>query len=217
MKRSRSSAALLLLFVFLFTFDSGASIHFTISPPAGVRHPAASLSAAVVTLQPSHSRPNDGNLRERIIRQLAVPDTATLILAGGIFLLFVEFNLPGAILPGAVGLFLVLSATFGFALHPLRPAALIVLAVAGALLLLSAKSPLPVLNAFAGTAGLISGFYTLVPPAGAPASVHLPVAIAVGLVIGPAAFFLVLIAERAHRNKVVLAASPQASATNSQN
>ena len=213
MNRLRSAAAPLLLVALWVALPGQAISSSSDRQPAGDRllaaSPQASLSSLAFLLQASSSR----LLRERVIDRLAVPDTAVLILATGVLLIFVECNLPGAILPGAVGLLLVLSGIYGIALHSLRPSALLLLFAAGALLCLPVRRPLAILNALAGTAGLIYALSTLIPPANAPARVHLAVALVVGIVLGPSASLLAHIAERARRNKTILV-SPTANAQN---
>ncbi len=204
MKPPRGVAAFILLISLFQALPSRALPKPVIGPPA-MNHEIAAV------LQHPTSR---GSPRERLIQRLAVPDTAIIILATGVLLIFLECNLPAAILPGALGLLLVLSGIFGLALHPLRPAALLLLLAAGALLGFSARGPLPLVNALAGTAGLICGLLTLIPPASATSSVHLPVAACVGLAIGPSAFLLLSIAERARRNKIIPAAKSHVSPTN---
>ncbi len=174
-----------------------AALTLLIAISAGLPCPALSLTlppardraVAMVPLQ-QPSTPSQGSPRERLLRELAIPDTAVVVLATGVLLIFLECNLPGAIIPGAFGLLLLLAGSYGLALHPLRPAALLILIAAGALLAFSARTSLPLVQALAGTSSLIYGLWTLISPANLAIRVHLPIAVCVGVVIGPSAFFL---------------------------
>ncbi len=61
--------------------------------------------AQIVTLAPS--------LRERLLTRLASPDLAVLLVIVGGLLIYLEFNVPGTIVPGALGTLLVLLASSG--------------------------------------------------------------------------------------------------------
>ncbi len=148
--------------------------------------------------------------RTRLLGSLANPDVAVLLLGIGTLLIFAECNLPGAILPGATGLLLLLSGVFALTLVPVRPAALLILVVASATLALSARTPAYGIPALLGTTGLVYSFATLVakPPSLTPA-VHPVVAITVGTAVGISASLLGRIAWQARRNKTVPPSDPK--------
>ena len=62
----------------------------------------------------------DPTLREEILDRLTDPNLAVLVLMVGGLLIYVEFNTPGTIIPGALGTILVLLAVFGLNLLPVR-------------------------------------------------------------------------------------------------
>jgi len=155
----------------------------------------SSLETLPATLQAQTSP-----LRQTLTTHLASPDTALTLIAAGFLLLLAECNLPGAILPGALGLLLLLSGVFGLSLHPIRPPALIVLLLSSAALAISARLPLFGIPALLGTAGLALSLSTLTTPAP-----HTSVATAVALSIGLATSLLGRIAWIARRNKAHLA------------
>ena len=68
--------------------------------------------AAVLTVSPT--------LREKILDRLMDPNLALLILVVGALLIYLEFNTPGTIVPGALGTLLVLLALFALNLLPVR-------------------------------------------------------------------------------------------------
>ena len=59
-------------------------------------------------------------LREEIMDRLMDPNLAVLILLAGAMLIYMEFNTPGTIIPGALGTLLVLLALFSLNLLPVR-------------------------------------------------------------------------------------------------
>ena len=159
------------------------------------------LANSLAVVPPS---PTDNSFRQRLRAVLANPDVAVLVAGSGVLLLFVECNLPGAILPGALGLLLLLSGTYGLLLCPLRPGALLALYGATASLALSFRTPLRGIPAAAGTLCLIYGLWTLIGKHSASPRVRPLIAVGVGLTIGLSASFLGLVAGRARRNKSLL-------------
>ena len=55
------------------------------------------------------------------------PNIALLLLVGGALLIYLEFNTPGTIVPGALGTLMVLLAIFGLNLLPIRYTAVLLL------------------------------------------------------------------------------------------
>ena len=146
--------------------------------------------------------------RERLLTRLANPDTAVLLLIAGALLIYLEFNVPGTIVPGALGTLCVLLAAFGLNLLPVRHTAIALLIGAVAFIVLEAKFASHGVLATAGIACLIFGLATLVDAPIAEMRVHLSTAIAAGVGFGAISFFLAWIALRARQNKQLL--GPQA-------
>jgi membrane-bound serine protease (ClpP class) len=101
-------------------------------------------------------------LREQLLSWLVNPNIAMLMLVGGALLIYLEFNAPGTIVPGALGTLMVLLAIFGLNLLPIRFTAVLLLVAALALLLLEAKFGGHGVLAVAGIVCLTFGTLTLV-------------------------------------------------------
>ncbi len=154
--------------------------------------------ARIVELPPS--------TRERLLSRLADPDLAVLLLILGGLLVYLESNIPGTIVPGALGTLMVLLALFGLNLLPIRHTAVLLLAAAAVLILLEAKFASHGVLALAGTAALVFGLATLVDAPGL--EVHWGTALGAGAGFGLISFLLASIALRARRAKRLL--GPQA-------
>ncbi|HEX3662368.1 MAG TPA: nodulation protein NfeD [Acidobacteriaceae bacterium] len=143
-------------------------------------------------------------IREEIMDRLMDPNLAVLILLAGALLIYMEFNTPGTIIPGALGTLLVLLALFSLNLLPVRYTSLALIAGALVLMVLEAKFPSHGVLALTGTVALILGTLTLVAGPIPEMRVQLATAIATGLAFGLITTFLVRIAWRARRNKVMV-------------
>jgi len=150
--------------------------------------------AALVTVGPT--------IREEIMDRLMDPNLAVLILLAGALLIYLEFNTPGTIIPGALGTLLVLLALFSLNLLPVRYTSLALIAGAIVLMVLEAKFPSHGILAATGTIALVLGLLTLVAGPIPELRVQMATAIATGLAFGLITTFLVRIAWRARQNKV---------------
>jgi len=148
------------------------------------------------------------SLRESILGKLMDPNLAVLLLFAGALLIYLEFHVPGTILPGSVGTLLVLLSLFALNLLPIHLASVTVLLAAFVLLVLEAKFPSHGLLALTGSAALIFGLLTLVNGPIPEQRVHPSVAIATGLSFGLITSFIAILALRARRNKLLT--GPQA-------
>ena len=101
-------------------------------------------------------------VREQLLDYLANPNLALLLLVGGALLIYLEFNVPGTIVPGALGTVMVLLAGFALDLLPIRHAAILLLLAAAALLILEVKFASHGVLAFAGIVCLAFGTLTLI-------------------------------------------------------
>ena len=156
--------------------------------------------AALTTVEPT--------LRESILDRLMDPDLAVLILVLGGLLIYLEFNAPGTIIPGALGTVLLLTALFALNLLPIRYTSVMLIIGAFVLIILEVKFPSHGILAIAGIIALIFGTLTLVNGPIPELRVHPATAIASGLGFGIVTAILVRIAYRARKNKVML--GPQA-------
>jgi membrane-bound serine protease (ClpP class) len=142
-------------------------------------------------------------LKERILDVLMDPDVAFLLLAIGALALYVEFNHPGAVIPGTVGVVFILLAAFALNLLPTRFAALALILGAFALFAAEAKFATHGVLTVGGIALLTLGGLLLVDAPIPEMRVHLITALAVSVPLGLITAFLMTIALKARRNKIV--------------
>ena len=141
-------------------------------------------AAEIVSFAPS--------LRERLLTKLTNPDLAVLLLVLGGLLIYLEFNIPGTVVPGALGTMLVLLSLFGLNLLPVRHTAILLLVAAMVMILLETKFASHGILALAGTLSLVFGLATLVDGPIAELRVHLGTAIGAGIGFGAISFSLCL-------------------------
>jgi len=156
--------------------------------------------AKIVTLAPS--------TRERLLSSLTSPDLAVLFLVMGGMLIYLEFNVPGTVVPGALGTLLVLLGLFGLNLLPVRHTAVLLLVAALVMIALETKFASHGVLALAGIISLVFGLATLVDGPIAELRVHLATALGAGIGFGVVSFSLAWLALRARRSKILL--GPQA-------
>jgi membrane-bound serine protease (ClpP class) len=148
----------------------------------------------------------DMTLKEHILDTLMDPNIAFLLLAIGALSLYVEFNHPGAVIPGTVGVVFILLAAFALNFLPTRFAALILILVAFALFAAEAKFATHGVLTIGGIALLTLGGLLLVDSPIPEMRVQLRTALAVSIPLGLITAFLMTIALKARRNKVVTGA-----------
>lgn len=110
--------------------------------------------AEVNTIQPT--------LREKLLGWLADPNIALILLVCGALLIYLEFNSPGTIVPGALGTVLVLLAIFSFDLLPIHGIAVMLILAGFVLMVLEAKFGGHGALAIAGIISLTFGLLTLI-------------------------------------------------------
>jgi len=145
-------------------------------------------------------------LRDELLGWLVNPNIALLFLVGGALLIYLEFNSPGTIVPGALGTLMVLLAVFALNLLPIRYTAVLLLVAAMVLLILEAKVGGHGALAVAGIICLTFGTLTLVAAPIPEMGVSLWVAISLSVAFGGITVFLVRLAVRARRRKARLGA-----------
>ncbi len=141
------------------------------------------------------------SLRDDLLEWLVDPNIALLLLVGGALLIYLEFNAPGTIVPGALGTLMVLLAIFGFNLLPIRYTAVLLLLAALVLLLLEAKFGGHGALAIAGIVCLTFGMLTLVAAPVPQLTISPVIAISVSAAFGAITVFLVRLAVRARNRK----------------
>jgi len=142
-------------------------------------------------------------LKEQILSFLMEPDIAFILLAIGALALYAEFNHPGAVWPGTVGIVFIVLAIFALHLLPIRFAAVGLILASFALFALDAKFGTHGALAVGGIATLVIGALLLVDSPIPEMRVKLATALAVSIPLGVITVFLMTIALRARRNKVV--------------
>jgi membrane-bound serine protease (ClpP class) len=146
------------------------------------------------------------SMRDELLGWLVNPNIALLFLVAGALLIYLEFNVPGTIVPGALGTLLVLLGIFGLNLLPIRFTAVLLLLAGMGLLVLEAKFGGHGALATAGILCLIFGAMTLVASPIPQMDVSPAVAVALGLGFGVITVFLVRLAIRAQRQKARIGA-----------
>jgi membrane-bound serine protease (ClpP class) len=144
------------------------------------------------------------SLRERLLTRLTSPDLDVLLVVCGALLLYLEFNVPGTIVPGALGTLMLLLGIFGLNLLPVRHTAVLLLFAALVLIVLEAKFASHGILALIGVLSLVFGLATLVDGPTPEMRVHLGTALGAGIGFGAISLWLAWIALRARRNKRLL-------------
>lgn len=142
-----------------FTASSEAQLLATLDGRVITRLDGATITlhtagAQVMTIEPT--------LREKLLGWLADPNIALIFLVCGALLIYLEFNSPGTIVPGALGTLLVLLAVFSFDLLPIHGTAVMLVVAGFVLMVLEAKFGGHGALAIAGILSLAFGLLTLV-------------------------------------------------------
>ncbi len=142
-------------------------------------------------------------LRQRILDFLLDPNIAFLVLAIGALALYAEFNHPGAVVPGVVGVVFILLALFALNLLPTRYAALTLILGAFVLFVLEAKFATHGVLGIGGIVLLTLGGLLLVDGPIPEMRVNLWASLAISVPLGLITIFLMTIALRARSHKIV--------------
>ena len=148
----------------------------------------------------------DMTLKQKILAYIMDPNVAFILLAIGAFALYAEFNHPGAVLPGTVGVVFILLAIFALNLLPTRFAAVVLILASFVLFALEAKFASHGVLGIGGIVTMTLGALLLVDAPIPEMRVHLPTALAVSIPLGLITVFLMNIALKARRNKIVTGA-----------
>ena len=147
------------------------------------------------------------SLKQRILAALMDPNMAFIILVIGVLALYVEFNHPGAVLPGVVGMICILLAIFALNILPVRYAALALILAAFLLFALEAKFQSHGVLGAGGVVAMVIGALLLVDGPIPEMRVRLLTALAVSLPFGVITVFLMSLALKAHRTKATTGAA----------
>jgi membrane-bound serine protease (ClpP class) len=157
-----------------------------------------------LTGKPEHLM--EETLKERILSFLMEPDIAFILLAIGALALYTEFNHPGAVIPGTVGIVFILLAVFALHLLPIRFAAVVLIFASFILFALEAKFATHGVLAIGGITTLVIGALLLVDAPIPEMRVKLATALAVSVPVGLITVFLMTVAIQARKNKIVTGA-----------
>jgi membrane-bound serine protease (ClpP class) len=148
-------------------------------------------------------REYDMSLKQRILAWMMDPNVAFILFAIGMLALYVEFNHPGAIVPGVVGFIFILLAVFAFNLLPTRFAALALIVGAFVLFALEAKFATHGVLGIGGIVMMVLGALLLVDGPIPEMRVKLVTALAVSVPLAVITVFLMTLVVQARRSKVV--------------
>ena len=167
--------------------------------------PFKRFSGESVSLSVSNPTIVDFNMtiKERVLDTLMEGDVAFLLLIIGALALYFEFNHPGAVIPGTIGVVCIILAIFALNILPTRFAALGLIVAAFALFAAEAKFSTHGALTVGGIVLLTLGGLLLIDSPIPEMRVHFLTAIAVSIPFGIITAFLMSIALKARRNKVV--------------
>jgi membrane-bound serine protease (ClpP class) len=160
-------------------------------------------ATATLSLSSEPVRDYKMTLKQRLLSYIMDPNIAFILMAIGALALYAEFNHPGAVIPGTVGVIFILLAAFALNLLPVRFAAVAMIFGAFALFAAEAKFASHGILTTGGIVLLTLGGLFLVDGPIPEMRVHLATALAVSIPLGLITAFLMTIALRARRNKVV--------------
>ena len=143
------------------------------------------------------------SLKQRLLAALMDPNLAFILFSVGMLALYAEFNHPGAILPGVVGLICILLAVFAFNILPTRYAALALIVAAFVLFGLEAKFTSHGVLGAGGVVCMVIGALLLVDGPIPEMRVQLWTALAVTVPIALISVFLMTLVIRAQQNKKI--------------
>ena len=143
------------------------------------------------------------SLKQDILSWLMDPNISFLVLAIGGLALYAEFNHPGAVIPGVVGVIFILLAGYALNLLPVRFAAVTLIIAAFVLFALEAKFATHGIIGIGGIVAMTLGGLLLVDGPIPELRVKLWTALGVSLPLGVITIFLMAMALRARRNKIV--------------
>jgi membrane-bound serine protease (ClpP class) len=141
--------------------------------------------------------------RERIIRSIADPNIAFILLVLGALGIYVEFSSPGLILPGVLGGILALLGLSGLAVLPINWIGAALLMLGAAMFVLEAKFASHGILGTGGAVAMILGALLLVngPP---EVRIHLSTALSVTVPFALITMFLVSLVVKARANKALM-------------
>jgi membrane-bound serine protease (ClpP class) len=138
-----------------------------------------------------------------ILNFLMDPNVLFLLFTVGLLCIYFEFNHPGAVVPGAIGFIVLLLFFYALNLLPFRSIALVLILSAFAFFALEAKFQTHGVLGIGGVVLMFLGGLLLIDGPIPEMRVNIWMALAVSLPLGAITVFLMTIALKARRNKVV--------------
>lgn len=148
-------------------------------------------------------RVQEMTLKEHTLSVLMNPSIAFIIFAIGLLAIFVEFNHPGAIIPGVVGFVCVLLSLYTLDLLPLRSIGLVLIVAAFAMFIAEAKIQSHGVIGAGGVLLMVLGALLLVNGPIPQMRVQLWAALTVAIPMGLITVFLMSVALKARKSKIV--------------
>lgn len=141
-----------------------------------------------------------------ILAFLMDPNVLYLLFTVGLLCIYFEFNHPGAVIPGAIGFIVLLLFFYALNLLPFRSIALVMILSAFAFFVLEAKYQTHGVLGVGGIVLMVLGGLLLIDGPIPELRVNIWTALAVALPMGAITIFLMTIALKARKNKVVTGA-----------
>lgn len=141
--------------------------------------------------------------REKIISAIADPNIALVLLVLGALAIYVEFQAPGLIVPGVAGAILVLLGLAALSVLPINWLGAALLLLAFTLFALEVKFATHGILGVGGAVAMLLGSVMLIDSPLPELRIHWSTAIALTLPFSAITMFLLTLAVRARRNKVV--------------
>jgi membrane-bound serine protease (ClpP class) len=160
-------------------------------------------SKAVLHLASKPVIVQEPTLKQEILSFMMNPSIIFIIFAIGVLSIFVEFNHPGAVIPGVIGFIAVLLSLYTLNFLPFRSIAVVLILASFIMFILEAKIQTHGIIGAGGILLMVLGALLLVDGPIPQLRVQLWAALAVAIPIGIITVFLMTIALRARRNKVV--------------
>ena len=142
------------------------------------------------------------SLKQKLLSWIMNPNIAFILMSLGMLALWAEFNHPGAVLPGVVGLIAILLSVFALNLLPTRYSALVLILAAFALFALEAKFTAHGILGIGGVICMVFGGLLLVDGPIPEMRVNIPTALSVSLGMGVIVVFLMTLVLRARKARV---------------
>jgi membrane-bound serine protease (ClpP class) len=143
-------------------------------------------------------------LKQQILSYIMDPNVAFALLGIGMLAIYAEFNHPGAVVPGVIGLIAILLAVFALNLLPTNYAALVLILAAFVLFALEAKFAIHGILGIGGIAALTIGGLLLVDGPIPDMRVKLWTSLAISLPLGVITLFLMTLVVKARRKKTMI-------------